>query len=74
MVDERLSEQDRVVLEVVEVLGERAEHQAIKMMVREAFRRDLRAVLTDLTERDLLMRFPPGRYLLTRAGREALAS
>ena len=66
-----LTEQERVALEVIEVL-EGASFEQIKAIIRAQFRRELRPTLFGLTDRGLLLRFSRGQYALTSRGRIAL--
>ena len=50
-------EEERVALEVIDVLGGKASFVTIKTMVRAQFRRELRATLLELVNSGLLLRF-----------------
>ena len=72
MSDRELVEEERVALEVIDVLGGKASFVTIKTMVRAQFRRELRATLLELVNSGLVLRFSLGQYALTKQGREAL--
>lgn len=69
-----LTERDRVVLKIMDALRGRASFDLIETMIEVPYRKHLRTTLLTLVERGLLLRHPPGLYVLTGSGRERLES
>jgi hypothetical protein len=70
----KLSETEVIVLEAVDALGGDVHISALKGAVRWQARRNAHKVLGLLTDCGLLNRYARGCYVLTEAGRAALAS
>jgi hypothetical protein len=69
-----LTERDRIVLKIMDALDGRAPFDLIETMIQVQYRKHLRTALLTLVERGLVLRHPPGLYVLTGSGRECLQS